>query len=47
MIEHKGYIGHFFFDEKTNSFQGHVANTHDVITYAKKSIMQNKGRYPA
>lgn len=38
MIEYKGYIGHFFFDEKTNLFYGKVANTHDLITFQGKSV---------
>ncbi len=42
MIEHKGYIGHFFFDEKTNSFQGHVANTHDVIIFEGTSVASTR-----
>ena len=38
MIKYKGYIGHFFFDEKTNLFQGHVANIHDVISFQGTSV---------
>ena len=42
MIEHKGYIGHFFFDDKTNLFQGHVANTNDVITFEGTSVASTR-----
>lgn len=38
MIKYKGYIAHFFFDEKTNLFQGHVANIHDVISFQGASV---------
>lgn len=38
MINYKGYIGHFCFDEKTNLFLGHVANTQDVITFEGASV---------
>ena len=40
MIEYKGYIGHFSFDEKTNLFYGKVANTHDLITFQGKSVKE-------
>jgi predicted HicB family RNase H-like nuclease len=42
MIEYKGYIGHFFFDEKTNIFQGHVANIHVVITFQGTSVASTR-----
>ena len=42
MIKYKGYIGHFFFDEKTNIFQGHVANIHDVITFQGTSVASTR-----
>ena len=38
MIEYKGFIGHFSFDEKTNLFSGRVANSHDLITFQGKSL---------
>lgn len=42
MIEYKGYIGHFYFDESTNLFLGHVANTHDVITFEGPSVASTR-----
>ncbi|MBP6952009.1 MAG: hypothetical protein KBD36_02715 [Alphaproteobacteria bacterium] len=42
MIEYKGYIGHYLFDEKTNIFQGNVVNTHDLITFQGKSIFATR-----
>ena len=38
MINYKGYIGHFAFDETKNMFYGKVANTHDLIVFQGKSI---------
>ena len=40
MIEYKGYIGHFTFDEKENLFHGKVSNTHDLITFQGKSVKE-------
>lgn len=40
MIEHKGYIGHFTFDEKQNLFLGRVANIHTPITFQGKSVRE-------
>jgi len=40
MIEYRGYIAHFFFDESTQLFQGRVANTHDLITFQGKSVKE-------
>lgn len=40
MIEYKGYIAHFFFDENTHLFHGRVANTNDVITFQGKSVKE-------
>jgi len=40
MIEYKGYIGHFTFDEKANLFHGKVSNTHDLITFQGKSVKE-------
>ncbi len=42
MIKYKGYVGHFSFDEKTNLFQGHVANIHDVITFQGTSVASTR-----
>lgn len=42
MIKYKGFIGHFFFDEKTNLFQGNVANSHDLITFQGNSITKTQ-----
>ena len=42
MIEYRGYIGHFAFDEKKNIFYGRLANTHDVITFQGKSVKETK-----
>ena len=42
MIEHKGYIGHFYFDEKTSLFLGHVVNTNDVITFQGTSVASTR-----
>lgn len=38
MIKYKGFIGHFFFDEKTGLFLGNVANSNDIITFQASSI---------
>lgn len=42
MITHKGYIGFFTFDEKTNLFQGKVSNIQYPITFQGKSIKEMK-----
>jgi len=42
MIEYKGYIGHFTFDETKNIFYGKVANTQDLITFQGKSIKETQ-----
>lgn len=42
MLEYKSYIGHFYFDEKTSLFLGHVANTHDVITFQGTSVTSTR-----
>ncbi len=39
MIKHKGYIGHFLFNEETNLFEGNVANVHDVVTFQGASVV--------
>ena len=38
MVKYKGFIGHFFFDEKNGIFQGNVANSNDVITFEGRSV---------
>ena len=38
MIEYRGYIGHFAFDETENIFYGKVANTYSLITFQGKSV---------
>lgn len=40
MINYKGYIGNFAFDETKNIFYGRVANTHDLITFQGKSVRE-------
>ena len=40
MIEYKGFIGHFKFDETKSMFYGCVANTNDVITFQGKSVKE-------
>lgn len=42
MIEYKGYIGHFSFDEEKMMFFGKVANSHDFVTFQGKSISKLK-----
>lgn len=38
MMQYKGYIGHFFFDDKSQLFQGNIASSNDVITFQGKSV---------
>jgi predicted HicB family RNase H-like nuclease len=40
MINYKGYIGYFAFDETTNMFYGKVTNTHELITFQGKSVRE-------
>ncbi len=42
MIKYKGFIGHYFFDEKTNLFCGNVANSHDLITFQGASVAKTQ-----
>ncbi len=42
MIEYKGFIGHFKFDETKSMFYGRVANTHDLIIFQGKSVKETK-----
>jgi len=45
MIKHKGYIGSFFFDEKTNLFEGRVSNSQYPLTFQGKSIKELKQNF--
>ncbi len=38
MIEYKGYVGVFEFDEELGKFHGSVVNTQDVITFYGSSV---------
>ena len=42
MINYKGYIGQFDFDETKNIFYGSVTNTHDLIIFHGKSIKETQ-----
>ncbi len=42
MIKHRGYVGVFEFDEKTNLFLGKISNAHHLITFQGKSIESTK-----
>lgn len=42
MIEYKGFIGHFKFDETKSMFYGRVANTHDLIIFQGKSVKETE-----
>ena len=42
MINYKGYIDHFAFDETTNMFYGKVSNTHELITFQGKSVRETQ-----
>jgi len=45
MIEYKGYIGHFTFDETKNIFYGRVTNTQDLITFQGKSVKETQNAF--
>lgn len=45
MIEYKGFIGHFFFDDQSNLFIGKVANSNDLITFQGKSLSETKDAF--
>ena len=45
MIEYKGFVGHFKFDETKNMFYGCVANTNDFITFQGKSVKEIKQHF--
>ncbi|OJW49647.1 MAG: hypothetical protein BGO67_03840 [Alphaproteobacteria bacterium 41-28] len=42
MIEYKGYIGQFTFNEIYNLFRGRVANSHYLIEFEGKSMRELK-----
>jgi predicted HicB family RNase H-like nuclease len=42
MIKHRGYVGVFDFDEKTNLFLGKISNAHHLITFQGRSIESTK-----
>jgi len=45
MIEHKGYVGVFEFDEELGQFHGHVVNTQDVISFYGSSVEELKAEF--
>lgn len=42
MIEYKGYVGGYEFDEERQFFYGKVTNSDDLITFQGKSVAQVK-----
>ena len=42
MIEYKGYVGVFEFDEELGQFHGYVVNTRDVISFYGSSVDELK-----
>ena len=42
MIEYKGYVGVFEFDESVEAFQGHVVGIRDVVTFVGQSVSELK-----
>ena len=42
MIEYKGYVGFFEFDEEKSLFSGRVADIEDLVTFQGKSVAQVK-----
>lgn len=40
MIEYKGYVGSYEFDETRNLFVGKVSNIDDVVTFQGKSVKE-------
>ena len=42
MIEYKGYVGVFEFDEELGQFHGYVVNTQDVISFYGSSVEELK-----
>ena len=42
MIEYKGYVGVFEFDEENNLFYGKVSHIEDLVTFQGKSVKEVK-----
>lgn len=42
MIEYKGYVGSFEFDEERHLFYGKVSNIDDLVTFQGKSVKEVK-----
>jgi predicted HicB family RNase H-like nuclease len=42
MIDYKGYVGVFEFDEELGQFHGYVVNTQDVISFYGSSVEELK-----
>ena len=40
MIEHKGYVGSFKFNEEKNLFDGKISNIEDLVTFQGKSVKE-------
>ena len=47
MIEYKGYVGVFEFDEELGQFHGFVVNTQDVISFYGSSVEELKAELKA
>ena len=47
MIEYKGYVGVFEFDEELDQFHGFVVNTQDVISFYGSSVEELKAELKA
>ena len=47
MIEYKGYVGVFEFDEELGQFHGFVVNTQDVISFYGSSVEELKAELQA
>lgn len=45
MIEYKGYVGCYEFDEEKNLFYGKVSDIEDLITFQGKSIKEVKASF--
>ena len=45
MIEYKGYVGVFEFDEELGQFHGYVVNTQDVISFYGSSVEELKAEF--
>ncbi|MDI9634444.1 hypothetical protein QM565_01375 [Geitlerinema splendidum] len=44
MIEYKGYVGWFEFDERSSLFLGKVVNIDTLVTFQGKSIKKSQTR---